>query len=222
MPASIQSQLFVSWLHPAEKTPTPSTSLPRLVPARPPSCPVPNDRATQSLGHLGIRDQKPARGCKPALGCRRRQVVQASRPSRRQRRVSMAAPSPYAQLLAAAVAELQRNVAAAEGAAEALVDRLLAAGADRRIALYGVGREGLAMKGFAMRLFHMGLQVRIRACCCVQYVIGGGVHAVGLVPCRPLPSFVSPTTTTTPNAPTDDLRCSPGNHPMHRRLWWER
>lgn len=28
----------------------------------------------------------------------------------------------------------------------------------RRIALYGVGREGLQMKGFAMRLFHLGLK----------------------------------------------------------------
>lgn len=29
----------------------------------------------------------------------------------------------------------------------------------RRIALYGCGREGLQMKGFCMRLFHLGLQV---------------------------------------------------------------
>lgn len=29
----------------------------------------------------------------------------------------------------------------------------------RRIALYGVGREGLQIKGFAMRLFHLGRQV---------------------------------------------------------------
>ena len=77
----------------------------------------------------------------------------------------MAAPSQssqYTQLLSAALAELQRNVAAAEGAAAVLVERLLAAGRDYRIAVYGVGREGLAMKGFAMRLFHMGLQVRLK------------------------------------------------------------
>lgn len=98
----------------------------------------------------------------------------------------MTAPSPYPQLLAAAVAELQRNVAAAEGAAEALVDRLQAAGADRRIGMYGVGREGLAMKGFAMRLFHMGLQVRFRVCWCVLDVTGGAVHAAALAPCHPL------------------------------------
>ena len=31
--------------------------------------------------------------------------------------------------------------------------------AARRVACYGVGREGLAMKGFAMRLHHQGLPV---------------------------------------------------------------
>lgn len=31
--------------------------------------------------------------------------------------------------------------------------------AARRIALYGVGREGLQIKGLAMRLFHLGLRV---------------------------------------------------------------
>ncbi|HUR42631.1 MAG TPA: SIS domain-containing protein, partial [Aestuariivirga sp.] len=31
----------------------------------------------------------------------------------------------------------------------------------RRIALYGVGREGLMMKGFAMRLFHLGLNAHV-------------------------------------------------------------
>lgn len=31
----------------------------------------------------------------------------------------------------------------------------------RKIALYGVGREGLQIKGFAMRLFHLGLQVSV-------------------------------------------------------------
>ncbi|WP_102224773.1 SIS domain-containing protein [Acidimangrovimonas sediminis] len=34
------------------------------------------------------------------------------------------------------------------------VDEIAAAG---RVALYGVGREGLQIKGFAMRLFHLGL-----------------------------------------------------------------
>ncbi|WP_438754764.1 SIS domain-containing protein [Pararhizobium sp. O133] len=31
----------------------------------------------------------------------------------------------------------------------------------RRIALYGVGREGLQIKGLAMRLFHLGLDVAV-------------------------------------------------------------
>jgi 6-phospho-3-hexuloisomerase len=33
--------------------------------------------------------------------------------------------------------------------------------AARRIALYGVGREGLQVKGFAMRLFHLGLDAHV-------------------------------------------------------------
>lgn len=31
----------------------------------------------------------------------------------------------------------------------------------RRVALYGVGREGLQMRGFAMRLFHLGLAASV-------------------------------------------------------------
>lgn len=43
---------------------------------------------------------------------------------------------------------------------EAAVDRAIAEiAAARRIALYGVGREGLQIKGFAMRLFHLGRSV---------------------------------------------------------------
>jgi 6-phospho-3-hexuloisomerase len=41
---------------------------------------------------------------------------------------------------------------------EAAVDLIAAAD---RIALYGVGREGLQIKGFAMRLFHLGLKVAV-------------------------------------------------------------
>ncbi len=45
---------------------------------------------------------------------------------------------------------------------DARVDAAVAliAGA-RRIALYGVGREGLQVKGFAMRLFHLGLAASV-------------------------------------------------------------
>jgi 6-phospho-3-hexuloisomerase len=45
-------------------------------------------------------------------------------------------------------------------AADGLVDALVAA---RRIALYGAGREGLMIKGFAMRLFHLGLDAHVVA-----------------------------------------------------------
>jgi D-arabinose 5-phosphate isomerase GutQ len=38
------------------------------------------------------------------------------------------------------------------------VDTIAAA---RRIALHGLGREGLQIKGFAMRLFHLGLRVAV-------------------------------------------------------------
>ena len=43
---------------------------------------------------------------------------------------------------------------------EAAADAAVAAIADAgRIAPYGVGREGLQIKGFAMRLFHLGRAV---------------------------------------------------------------
>ncbi|GGG37477.1 SIS domain-containing protein [Chelatococcus composti] len=45
-----------------------------------------------------------------------------------------------------------------EKAVDAAVERIAAA---RRIALYGVGREGLQIKGFAMRLFHLGRQAAV-------------------------------------------------------------
>jgi 6-phospho-3-hexuloisomerase len=43
-------------------------------------------------------------------------------------------------------------------AADPLIESILAA---KRIAIYGAGREGLQMRGFAMRLFHLGLDVHI-------------------------------------------------------------
>ncbi len=45
-----------------------------------------------------------------------------------------------------------------EGPVERAVEAIAAA---RRIALYGVGREGLQIKGFAMRLFHLGIQAHV-------------------------------------------------------------
>ena len=44
------------------------------------------------------------------------------------------------------------------GAENALIDAIVAA---RRIAIYGAGREGLQMDGFAMRLFHLGRDVHV-------------------------------------------------------------
>ena len=43
-------------------------------------------------------------------------------------------------------------------AAETLIEELRRA---KRIALYGVGREGLMMRAFAMRLFHLGLDAHV-------------------------------------------------------------
>jgi 6-phospho-3-hexuloisomerase len=43
-------------------------------------------------------------------------------------------------------------------AADALIEAIVAA---KHIAIYGAGREGLQMDGFAMRLFHMGLDVHL-------------------------------------------------------------
>jgi 6-phospho-3-hexuloisomerase len=45
-----------------------------------------------------------------------------------------------------------------DDAADPLIDAIVAA---KRIALYGAGREGLAIKGFAMRLFHMGRNAHV-------------------------------------------------------------
>jgi 6-phospho-3-hexuloisomerase len=44
------------------------------------------------------------------------------------------------------------------GAEDAFVDAIVAA---KRIAIYGAGREGLQMDGFAMRLAHMGRDVHL-------------------------------------------------------------
>jgi 6-phospho-3-hexuloisomerase len=60
-----------------------------------------------------------------------------------------------------AIADLGAVFAALpENAADALIEAVVAA---RRIALYGAGREGLALKGFAMRLFHLGRDAHVVA-----------------------------------------------------------
>jgi 6-phospho-3-hexuloisomerase len=45
-----------------------------------------------------------------------------------------------------------------DSTAEALIHAILEA---RRIVVYGCGREGLQMRGFAMRLFHLGREVSV-------------------------------------------------------------
>jgi 6-phospho-3-hexuloisomerase len=45
-----------------------------------------------------------------------------------------------------------------DNATDDLIEAILSA---RHIAVYGCGREGLAIKGFAMRLFHLGLDVHV-------------------------------------------------------------
>ena len=45
-----------------------------------------------------------------------------------------------------------------EATTEAFADRL---GGARRVFTYGVGREGLVLRGFCMRLFHLGLDAHV-------------------------------------------------------------
>ena len=62
-------------------------------------------------------------------------------------------------LASRAAAELRDAVAAIDPAAmEGMVSDLARA---RRIACYGVGREGLMMRALAMRLYHMGLDAHV-------------------------------------------------------------
>ncbi len=64
-----------------------------------------------------------------------------------------------AALATRALGDLAKVFAAlAPGAENALIEAILAA---KRIAVYGCGREGLQMDGFAMRLFHLGLDVHV-------------------------------------------------------------
>jgi D-arabinose 5-phosphate isomerase GutQ len=61
-----------------------------------------------------------------------------------------------------ATQQLQQTVSRVDPeSVEALASKLRGA---RRVACYGVGREGLAMKGLAMRLYHTGVQVGEGGC----------------------------------------------------------
>jgi 6-phospho-3-hexuloisomerase len=58
-----------------------------------------------------------------------------------------------------ALSDLSRVFAAMpENALEGLIEEIVKA---RRIVVFGLGREGLQMRGFAMRLFHMGRDVTV-------------------------------------------------------------
>jgi 6-phospho-3-hexuloisomerase len=63
------------------------------------------------------------------------------------------------QLFSGAVDEVRGVLeAGAAGEADALCDEILKA---KRIATYGVGREGLMMRAFCMRLMHLGLDAHV-------------------------------------------------------------
>jgi 6-phospho-3-hexuloisomerase len=64
-----------------------------------------------------------------------------------------------AELSKGALSDLARVFAAMpEDALDGLVEEIVKA---RRIVVFGLGREGLQMRGFAMRLFHMGRDVAV-------------------------------------------------------------
>ena len=65
------------------------------------------------------------------------------------------------ELARSAIADLDGVMAKLpDDAADELIAAIVAA---KRICLYGAGREGLALRGFAMRLFHMGLDAHVVA-----------------------------------------------------------
>ncbi len=67
--------------------------------------------------------------------------------------------SDAARLFSGALDEIRAVLAAgADGEAERLCDEVLAA---RRVATYGVGREGLMMRALCMRLMHLGLDAHV-------------------------------------------------------------
>jgi 6-phospho-3-hexuloisomerase len=70
-------------------------------------------------------------------------------------------PQTLSDLAASALADLGTVFRAMpDDAADALIEAILSS---RRICLYGAGREGLALRGFAMRLFHMGRDAHVVA-----------------------------------------------------------
>jgi 6-phospho-3-hexuloisomerase len=71
----------------------------------------------------------------------------------------MQCETPFNGLAHRALAELGKVIDAVDAAAAGrLCDEIVAA---KKIALHGLGREGLQMRGLAMRLFHLGLDVHV-------------------------------------------------------------
>ena len=66
---------------------------------------------------------------------------------------------PFRDLASAAVADL--GGVCTQMTADAVAPFVDAVAAAKRITLYGVGREGLQIKGFCMRLFHLGLDAHM-------------------------------------------------------------
>src|SRR5262249_30666160 len=70
-------------------------------------------------------------------------------------------PDTLNDLSKGALADLGRVFTALpDTAADGLIEAIVAA---KKIVLFGLGREGLQMRGFAMRLFHMGRDVAVWA-----------------------------------------------------------
>lgn len=71
---------------------------------------------------------------------------------------------------------------------DAVVDRFIAEIASaKHIALHGLGREGLQMRGLAMRLFHMGLNAHV-----VGDMTTPPLGAGDLLLCRQAPAISRP------------------------------
>lgn len=68
-------------------------------------------------------------------------------------------PETLAQLSKGALDDLARVFATMpDDALDGIIDAIVTA---KRIVVFGLGREGLQMRGFAMRLFHMGREVAV-------------------------------------------------------------
>ncbi|MFL5259848.1 MAG: SIS domain-containing protein [Hyphomicrobiales bacterium] len=89
-------------------------------------------------------------------------------------------PESFAGMAHRALAELGTVVdRMPEGAIAPLVEAILSA---KRMVLHGLGREGLQMRGLAMRLFHMGLDVHVWGDMTMPPLSGGDLLVVSAGP----------------------------------------